>query len=128
MKVTFESNQKYILVHAKGKIKPQAAKELFVRLLGFCTDKKIFKVIVDYRDVVGYPTIIDRLDYLKGVDAFHQTYLKLDMPKLRIAYVAPINLEITEPVVVDQREKLSFDSAATHDFESAKKWIMKEST
>ena len=80
---------------------------------------------MDYREVVGFISIIDRLDYLEGIDALHQTYLRLDMPKLRIAYLAPLELEITEPVVVDKREALSFDNMATHDIESAKKWVMK---
>jgi len=125
MKITFESKQKYILVLAKGEIKPQIAKELFVRLLGFCADQKLFNVIVDYREVVGRMTIMDRLNYLEGVDAFHKTYLKLDMPKLRIAYLAPRNLIINQPEVSDRRETLSFDNMVTHDFESAKKWAMK---
>ena len=128
MKITFEPKQKYILVNAKGKIKPEIAKELFVKLLAFCTDQKLFKVIVDYREVVGHITILYKLDYLEGVDAFHKTYLKLGMPKLRIAYVAPRNFVINKSAVSDRRETLSFDNMVTHDIESAKKWVMKQST
>ena len=122
--MTFEPKQKYILVHANGEMDLQTAKELFVKLLGFCTDHNLFKVIVDYREVVGYLSTIDRLNYLKGVDALHETYLRLDMPKLKIAYLAPLDLEITEPVVLNRRKILSFDNMATHDIESAKKWVM----
>ena len=127
MKITFKTKQKYILVHVKGKIKPQTAKELFVKLLGFCSDQKLFKVIVDCREVVEHIAILDRLDYLEYVDAFHKTYLSLDMPKLRIAYVATRNLVINKSAVLDRRETLSFDNMATHDIESAKEWVMKES-
>ena len=125
MEITFEPKQKYILVNAKGEVDPQTAKELFIKLLGVCADHKLYNVIVDYREVVGYLSIIDRLNYLKGVDALHETCIRLGIPKLRIAYLAPIDLEITEPVVVKRRATLSFDNMATHDIKSAKKWIMK---
>jgi len=125
MKINFEPKQKYILVNVNGKVDLQIAKKLFVKLLGFCTDQKLFKVIVDYREIVGYMKIIDRLDFLEGVDAFHKKYLKMDMPKLRIAYVAPRNLAITKSAILKRRETLSFDNMVTHDIESAKKWVMK---
>ena len=70
----------------------QSAKDLFVKLLGVCTDQKIFRVIVDYREVVGFISIVDRLDYLEGIDALHNTYRRLNMPKLRIAYLAPLEI------------------------------------
>ena len=50
------------------------------------------------------------------------------MPKLRIAYVAPRNFVINKSAVSDRRETLSFDNMVTHDIESAKKWVMKQST
>ena len=125
MEIAFKPKQKYILVNAKGEIDLQMAKELFIRLLGVCAEQKKFKVIVDYREVVGDISIMDRLDYLEGVDALHKTYLKLNMQKLKIAYVAPTNLIINESVVLDQREALTFDSMATHDIDSAEKWVMK---
>ena len=124
MKISIESKQKYILVYVKGEIDLQKAKELFVRLLGVCVEKKLFNVIVDYREVVGYITTMDRLDYLKNIDALHKTYLNLNMPKLRIAYLAPSDIKITESIVSDQRESLTFDNMATHDIETAEKWIL----
>jgi hypothetical protein len=125
MEITFEPKQKYVFVKAKGEIDLQISKELFVRLLGICAEQKLFKVIVDYREIVGYISIMDRLVYLEGIDALHKAYLNLNMPKLRIAYVAPSNLIITEPAVLDQREALTFDNMATHDIESAEEWVMK---
>ena len=113
MEITFKPKQKYVLVKVKGEIDLQMSKELFVRLLGVCAEQKLFKVIVDYREVAGYISIMDRMIYLEDVDTLHKSYLKLNMPKLRIAYVAPSNLIITEPAVLNQRQELTFDNMAT---------------
>ena len=124
MEITFESKQKYILVHVTGKIDLELSKQMFVRLLGICVEQKLFKVIVDYRDVEGFITIIERLSYLEDVDSFHKSYLNLGMPKLRIAYLAPRKLNITELAVSDRRNALTFDNMATYDFETAEQWVM----
>ena len=39
MEITFEPKQKYILVHANGEMDLKTAKELFIKLLCFCTDQ-----------------------------------------------------------------------------------------
>ncbi len=125
MEITFEPKQKYVLVKAKGEIDIQIAKELFIRLLGICAEQKLFRVIVDYREVVGFVSIMDRMDYLVGVDELHKTYLNLNMPKLRIAFIAPSNFITTQAAVLDQRKAMTFDNMATNDVESAEKWVMK---
>ena len=127
MEITFEPKQNYILVYAKGELDPQIGKELFAKLLRVCAEQQLFKVIVDYREVVGPISTIDRLNYMEGADRLHNEYLKMDMPKLRLAYLAPRDLVINEPAVSNRREILSFDNIVTHDIESAKKWVMKES-
>ena len=43
MEITFEPKQKYILVIAKGEIDILSAKDLFVKLLGVCTDQVNFR-------------------------------------------------------------------------------------
>ena len=75
--------------------------------------------------VMATISIMDRLVYLEGIDELHKAYLNMNMPKLKIAYIAPSKLIITEPAVLDQREALTFDNMATHDIESAEKWVMK---
>jgi hypothetical protein len=124
MEIIFEPKQKYVFVKVIGEMDLQKAKELFVRLLGVCAEHKLFKIIVDYREMVGFISVMDRLSYLEGVDALHKSYIGLNMPKLKIAYVAPRKLNITEAVVLDKREALTFDNMTTHDIESAEKWVM----
>ena len=125
MNITFEPTQKYIFVHVTGKIDLEMSKQMFVKLLGICVEQKLFKVIVDYRDVEGFITIIDRLSYLEGIDSLHKAYLNLGMPKLRIAYLAPRKLDITESAITDRRSELTFDNMATHDLKAAEQWVTK---
>ena len=111
----------YILITANGNYSQSVTKNLFLDAVDAAKTNKIFKILIDCREVIGEISTLDRYDI--GVLLSQLVYVKAEGKIIKVAFVA------YEPIIDPKRfvEKVAVnrgaDVKAFTNYEEAIEWL-----
>ena len=120
MEILFAATSEYVLVTVTGEPDIQAEKQSFRRLLDMCAERKLFKAIIDRRNVVEGMSLNERLTYFDWADELHRDYVNRGQPTLNVAYV---HKRFRKTKHLMKLRGISFNLFPTKTIKSAEKWI-----
>lgn len=125
MALTFaiSPHKQYLSVAVTGEYVPYEALEAFSLVLSACSKNKLYKVLVDFRDVRGSVTTENRREFYASICRQHVIFRKVCNISLEIAFVGPAAMISKDYVERLHAEFYFLKIKSTTDIDEAFEWL-----
>ena len=124
LEAKIENKGSYILATISGDFDLNKSLELFIEILKAASDKKLSKILIDFRRMSSRPSYLDELTYATKTAKFWRDFMRSSKSKNpKLAYVADQILDADRSGVLAAENRGAFNFEVFQDIKKAEDWL-----